>query len=215
MLRCCSWVLSTWCTLCLSWRSAHELRLAFPPRSAPKLPPLETSWLVRAMANVNLPLDGNWQQVADFYQVEIAPRGRHYEFYLHRLHAMPEVKEELHNEFHENTQTVRDRLQMYSGPWGNGIAKACLFLAAPMLCEDKSLNNEKTCGDKVESFLAWAWTNNSQHAQHASDCADALAKLCGLMLWSWRLPGADRYRKIIEIKTVEDLQFLADTRFVD
>ena len=167
------------------------------------------------MANVNLPFDGNWQQVANFYRSEIAPKVPHFEFYLHRLHDMPEVKEELHNEFHENTQTVWDRLQMYSGPWGNGIAKACLFLAAPMLCENKSLNNERTCDDKVESFLAWAWTSNSQHAQHASDCADALAKLCGLMLWSWRLPGADRYRKIIEIKTVEDLQFLADTRFVD
>lgn len=113
------------------------------------------------MANVNLPFDGNWQQVANVYRSEIAPKVPHFEFYLHRFHDMPEVKAELHNEFHENTQTVWDRLQMYSGPWGNGIAKACLFLAAPMLCENKLLNNERTCDVKVESFLAWAWTSTA------------------------------------------------------
>ena len=66
----------------------------------------------------------------------------------------------------------------------NGIAKSALFLATPMLCGGFHLNNERTCGDKPCFGRGAMWP-----------------------------PGSQRYRKSNEIKTVEDLQFLAKIRF--
>lgn len=98
----------------------------------------------------------------------------------------------------------------HHGPWGNGVLKTALFLAAPQTCEEFNLCAEETMGGMVEGFLAWGWSGMDDFGEK---CANTLAQLCGLLLLAGQIPGSMSHLRMIGgVKSVADLEHCAVAR---